>query len=141
MKTRIAIAAIVMMMAIQIGAAREPAKRFPTLEKKIEYAKKNWIAALQTENEGVIESVMRIVSKFKLQHPAVDVKELKEAFDIISLTNPSGAVRYKAYIASSICTDPEWYAQEQRVLTAVEENFFRVASTRLHQKLISGYSF
>ena len=77
----------------------------------------------------------------KLQVPSTDVTELREELDELSVTHPSATVRYKAYIASSICADPEWYAQENSVVTADQNQFFIGATQRLHQKLFGLNSF
>ncbi|MBI2427818.1 MAG: hypothetical protein HYV29_03315 [Ignavibacteriales bacterium] len=140
MKTRTAIAVIVMMIAVQYGTAGEPAKRFATAEKKIEFAKKNLMNGLKSGNTGVIESALRLTAQMKMQYPATDVSDLLRAIDQISVEHPSGTTRYKAYIVSSICLEPEWYSQAQDVITANEENFFRTASAQLNKKLFSNNS-
>ena len=140
MKTRIAIAVIAMMIALQCGTAGEPAKRFATTEQKIEFAKKNIMNGLRSENAGVMESAMRLTAVMKMRYPATDVSDLVVVIGEIAAKHPSGTTRYKAYIASSICSEPDWYAKEQNVTTATDEDFFRAASARLNQKLFSNNS-
>lgn len=137
MKTRIAMITVVVIAALQLGTAGEPAKKYATTEQKIAYATKNFMIALKTGNVGVMESAMRVAAQMKLKYPEANVTGLKSLFDELCITHQSPSVRYKAYIASNICSDPEWYAQELRLLTANEETFFQAASDRLHQKLFS----
>lgn len=141
MKTRFTIAAIAFIAVIHFSTAQETAKKFTTMEQKIEFAKKNIKNGLLSDNDGVLESAMRLTAQIKLRYPATDVKELAAILDKISVSHPSGRVRYKAYIASNICSDPQWYNEDVRVAKATEEDFFRVASERLQQKLYSVNSY
>lgn len=140
MKTRIAIAVIAMMIAAQCGTAEEPAKRFATTEKKIEFAKKNLMYGLRSENAGMMESALRLTAVMKMRYPATDVSDLVAVIGEIAAKHPSETTRYKAYIASSICLEPDWYAKEQNVTAATDEDFFRAASARLNQKLFGNNS-
>jgi hypothetical protein len=141
MNTRLTIAAIAMIAVIHFTAAQETTRKFSTTEEKIAFAKKNIRNGLLSDNAGVLESAMRLTAQMKLKYPATDVKELAALLDKISVSHSSGRVRYKAYIASNICNDPQWYAEDHRVTTATEEDFFRIASERLQQKLYSINSY
>lgn len=140
MKTRTALTVATILITLQWTVAGEPAKQFATTEKKIEFAKKNLMNGLRSENEGVMESALRLTAQMKMQYPATDVSDLVSVIDEIAVEHRSGTIRYKAYIASSICLEPEWYSQEEKVTAASEENFFRAASARLNQKLFSNNS-
>ncbi len=141
MKTRTIIIAVIMTAALHFGTAGEPIKKFATMKAKIEYAKKNWHMALKSGNQGLVESVLRSVAQFKMHNPLVEVTEFQEAFEKISFTHSSGIVRYEAYIAANICSDPIWYAQEKRVINAAHEEFFRAASERMQEKLLGVETF
>ncbi len=141
MKTRITIAFIAMVIAVQCGTAGEPAKRFATTEQKIEFAKINLMNGLKSGNAGVMESAMRLTAQLKMRYPATDVSDLVNVIGEVAAKHPSGTTRYKAYIASSVCSEPGWYAKEPNVDSATEEDFFRAASARLNQKLFSNNSF
>lgn len=137
MKTRIAIVAVALLIAVQAGFSKTPTKRFPTLESKVEYAKKNMNIALHMGNAGVIESALRMTAQIKMKFQDTDVSDLKEMINEMAINHPSAAIRYKAYIASEICSDPQWYALDQNVVTADQEHFFPAAAKRLQQKLLS----
>lgn len=136
MKTRIA-AAFIVLAAVQIGMAAEPGTKLFTTERKIELARKNLKVGLQSDNIGVLESAMRVTAQLKMRFPAAEVPELVGLLDEITVNHPSGIIRYQAYIASSVCADPEWYSKEQSVTSANDEDFFRAASKRLQQKYFS----
>ncbi|MEI7906181.1 MAG: hypothetical protein WCI84_02370 [Bacteroidota bacterium] len=137
MKTRIALVAVIVMMAIQFTASQGTAKRFDTEEKKIIFATKNLLNAFRTANTGVIESALRITAQMKMRYPAADVSELTTVMSKVWQNHPSGTTRYKAYLAISVCENPEWYSNEKNLLTANEENFFHAASARMQEQLLS----
>ncbi len=87
---------------------------------------------------GLFNSVRALAASLvALAHTRLELlgTELQEELDELSVTHPSATVRYKAYIASCICSDPEWFAQESSVVTADEDQFFISAAHRLQQKL------
>jgi len=140
MKTKIAVLLLAVLFTASFVYSETPQKRFATMEQKVEAAKKNLMVALHSENKGLVEAAVRMIARIKLRIPSTDVTRLQAELDEISITHPSPAVRYKAYIASNICSDPEWYAQETRIVGADENQFFIIAANRLHQKLF-GASF
>ena len=137
MKTRTAMMVVIAVMAVQFAAAGEPAKKFTTEEKKIAFATENLLSGLHSQVSGVIESAMRVTAQMKMRYPQADVLKLVEAVNDIRQDHPSGSMRYKAYLALSICENPDWFKQEPRLATANEEDFYRAASVRLQEKLLS----
>lgn len=127
--------AIAVMIAIQFGAAGEKGKKFATEGEKIAYTTKNLIKGLNSSNPGVVEASIRLTAQMKMRYPEADVTMLQDVLNAISTKHKSGCVRYQAYIASNICSDPAWFANDESVVTADQENFFRAASNRLQQRL------
>lgn len=140
MKTRIAMIAAVMMMAIQFVSAGENEKKSAASEQKIAYATKNLLIALKIDNPGVIESAIRVTAQMKMQNRSADVTELMKALDKVRWTNPSGALRYKAYIGMTICSNPEIFGDEMRDANGNDENFFRNASLKMQEQFLSSNS-
>lgn len=134
-RTRITILATVAFVTLNFAYNQEQQKRFSTFEQRLESAKQNVLRGLQSENTGLIESCIKMAAKIKLKAPSLDVGKLHETLDELSITHPSATVRYKAYIASTICDDPEWYAQDKNIVAADDEQFFIHAARRLQQKL------
>lgn len=137
MKTRTLVIAAAILIAVQYGDAGENGKKFNTNNEKIAYATKNLMKGLNSTNAGVVESSIRMTAQMKMKYPAADVTTLQEVLNAIATTHKSGSVRYKAYIASNICSDPTWFSNEQSIADADQENFFRAASQRLHQRLLT----
>ncbi|MHB1049308.1 MAG: hypothetical protein ACYC09_04435 [Bacteroidota bacterium] len=136
MKTRtIAMVAIAVMIAVQFGAAGEKGKKFATADEKVTFATKNLIKGLNSANPGVVEASIRLTAQMKMRYPEANVTVLQDILNAISTNHKSGCVRYQAYIASNICSDPAWFTNDESVVSADQENFFRAASNRLQQRL------
>lgn len=141
MKTRFTTTALAILISTVFGFAGEPTKKHSTMEQKVEFAKKNLSKAITSNNEGLVESGIKMIAKMKLRVPEANTEELQEQLDELSVEHPSATVRYKAYIASSICADPEWFAQSISVVNADEDEFFIKAGTRLQQKLFGAIAY
>lgn len=137
MKTRTALITVLVLIALQFTFTQESVKKFDTEDKKIAFAKKNLLASIQSSNTGVVESALRITAQLKMQYPAQDVSEIVEVMDELWLNHQNGRVRYKAYIAKSICETPEWYAHNGSLSELFDDNFFSVASDRMKEQLLS----
>lgn len=137
MRTRIVMMTAIAMMAIQFNAAQTPTKKFTTEEQKIAFATKNLLAGLRSSNPGVMQSVMRISAQMKMQYPSADISDVVNGMNEVLKQHPSGAMRYKAYLAISICENPNWFVHDIGVVTTDDEGFFKAASTRLQKQLLS----
>ncbi len=129
--------AVVVLLVLFHTAAAQPAPRFSTEEKKITYMIKNLSNGLVSGNDGVIASSLHMASVLALKYPGTPTAELKKLIDGIRQTHPSGTVRYKAYIASTVCENPEWFAADERLNTAEEPAFFRAASEKIREHYLS----
>lgn len=127
--------AIAVMIAVQFGTAGEKGKKFATADEKVAFATKNLMKGLNSNNPGVVEASIRLTAQMKMIYPEANVAMLQDVLNAISTNHKSGCVRYQAYIASNICSDPAWFANDENVVTADQENFFRAASNRLQQRL------
>jgi len=137
MKTRITTMAAIAVMAIQLTLAGEPVKKFATEDQTIAFVTKNLMNGLHSTNIGLIESAMKMTAQMKMRYPGADVSQLVNVLNKLVQNHPSGITRYKAYIALSICENPEWYSKEKSIVTANEENFFRAASEHMQEYLLS----
>jgi hypothetical protein len=133
MKTRLTIIALALITAASFGFSKEPAKKFATIEQRIKLGTMNYAVGLESDNDGLVESCIKMIAKMKLQVPTADVTDLQETLDEMSVSHPSPTVRYKAYIASSICSDPAWFTQMQDADN--DSEFFIHAANRLQEKL------
>lgn len=137
MKTRILIMSIVTFAFAASMVAQDSVKKFPTNEVRIAFAKKNIIMGLRSDNAGLIEASMILISKIKMSFPETNVAEIRTVIDSLALASPSGTLRYKAYLASNICADPEWFAIDNALYTLETDWFFASASRLLGQKMLA----
>jgi hypothetical protein len=140
MKTRIAMIAVVILIAIQFGFAGEIAKKYDTNEKKIAYATNNLMVALKSDNLGLIEGAIRVTAQMKMQYPSADVTELINAMENVRWSNSSGSLRYKAYIGITICSNPELFGDDVRDEKTNNEDFFRNASLKMQEQFLRSNS-
>lgn len=137
MKQYFVTAAAVILIAVQFTAAQIPQERATPNNKQITMAAKNLLNGLRSGNTGVIESCMRLTAQMRMRFPEADVNPLVEVIYGIRERYPSGATRYKAHIALSICENPGWFVTRPEVTGANEETFYRAASVRLQEQLLS----
>lgn len=136
MKTRIATIAIVIIMMMQFTTAQN-SKKIISQEKKIEFITKNLLVGLHSTNPGVVQSAIRVTAQMKMRYPSANMSKLMTALNSIWRNNPSGAMRYKAYIAMSICEKPEWYGYVDNETPSNEDSFFITTSAQMREHLLS----
>lgn len=137
MRTRIAMITVAAVMALQFTFAQEGAKKFNSEDKKIAFASANLLSALQSTNQGVIESALQITARMKMQHPAANISKLVTVMNTIWKNHPNGVIRYKAYLAMSICDNPEWFSTISTLDNKENEQFFYSVSNIMREHLLS----
>ncbi len=137
MRTRIAMITVAAVIALQFIFAQEGAKKFDTENKKIAFAAANLLSALQSTNPGVIESALQISAQMKMQYPSANVSKLVTVMNTIWKNHPNGVIRYKAYLAMSICDNPEWFSTISTLDKNENEKFFYSVSNVMREHLLS----
>ena len=135
MKTRIVLVAVLILSVITSAVSQRTVKTFASKEVRLEAAKNNVMVGLRSENNGVVEAAIMFTAKLKMIEPESDISKLQSALDHISISHPSPAIRYKASIASHICSDPNWFMYNNRLVTSETDQFFPIAAERLQQKM------
>lgn len=136
MKARFIIAMALCLAAVHTASAGDSLK-YDTTAKKVAFAVKNLTMALRSDNAGLVESALLLSAKMKMRYPEADVTPLVTAMERIRMTHTDGVMRYKAFVAASICTNPEWFRTDAGVNGAPDESFFRTASTAMRDRLLS----
>jgi hypothetical protein len=77
-----------------------------------------------------------IVAKMKMTYPSVHIPHLVSVVENLAAGHPSASLRYKAYLVSSICADPSWFALEQSLKTSGTDLFYINAAQRLQYKML-----
>ncbi len=98
---------------------------------------KNYIAGLQSDNRGVVESTLMIVSKMKIDHPDWNMTAFEKEVKNMIVSKNNTANRYKLYLTSYILENPS--AMKNVNFNDCEEcdQFFLIAATKINQDLAS----
>ena len=98
---------------------------------------KSYLACLQSENEGVVESSIAQSIWMKLSLPAARFEHAKAVLGSLSVNGRTPAIRYKAYLAGLVFDQPGMFAQEQGRTFETNEQLFTALSERLNALLLT----
>lgn len=73
---------------------------------KLALAMKNYRMGLESENEGLVESSLYYAVCLRLKFPEMDLHELERSIDHLVSRGTTQAIRYKAYLASTVYASP-----------------------------------
>jgi hypothetical protein len=100
---------------------------------------RNFRACLDSQNDGVVESAIAHIIRMKMYLKSEDFTDLKSAIDWLSVAGRTPAIRYKAYLASLVLDNPNWFKDECCKEYSGAEEMFTTLAKRLQQTLI-GYA-
>ncbi len=123
---------------LQVQAAEPESRSYPS-ETALTNAVKNYQACLSSENNGVLESGIAQVIRFRILYPGRDMTVLHRTIDDLTITGSTPEVRYMAYLAGAVFDNPGLIADGQRVKDLGNEHLFALIADRLQETLI-GYS-
>ena len=141
MITRITIIVIVTMVFAVSLFTQDSLKKCPISEARIASVNKNILMGLRSGNKGVIEASLILIAKIKMFFPLTNIAEIRTVIDSLAITSSSDTLRYKAYLTSNICTDPEWFSTEKSMNTLELDQFYKTAAQRLQNKMLGMNSF
>ena len=95
----------------------------------------NLKAALRSENLGLKESAIMRVAEIKMPYPGSNIAETKSVVDSLAIHANVPSIRYKAYLASNVCDNPEWFAK--KVYVKSDDEFFESVDSQLHERILS----
>jgi len=146
---RYAVYAVALMMAAAASAASAQEKaggkrgvfsgRSSYQQADLARVERNYLACLQSQNDGVVESAIAQVAHAKLYCPDECFAHLKEALSRMAVTGRTPAIRYKAYLAMLVFDHPAIFVKEQQAEFDTPEQLFSAIGARLQQSLI-GYN-
>ncbi len=73
---------------------------------QIEYAKKSYLACLESSNEGIVQSAIGIVLQWRLISPQEDLSVCERKINDLAVNGKSPAIRFKASLASLVMDNP-----------------------------------
>jgi hypothetical protein len=137
-KKQMILAAMMLIAATNLSQAQF---FFPSLGKispaQKESLEKNFTADLTSWNVGLVESALAIVTMVKLDLPAEKLPVVKETVEGLVTSGSTPGIRFKAYLASAVFTDPTMFKQESSHTYNNPDEFFNALAGRLSHSLLS----
>jgi hypothetical protein len=93
--------------------------------------------SLNSENNGLVESTLSIVTMMKLDLPSDDFPKIKERIDNLAVTGTTPVVRYKAYLAGAVFANPAMFKGESAHRYNNPDAFFSALAERMNKTLLS----
>lgn len=110
---------------------------FAQTEKAIENAPANYLKALKSDNDGVVESALFHSMKYKLYYPEQNTAKLERETEKLVENGNSDAIRYKAFLANE-------FMQNNTLMNKIEKadykdagEFFKMLGKELNEHLIA----
>ena len=134
MTAMLAIAAYTGVIAQSLSAV-DASSKSRVYDCKADHGLMNLLVALRSENQGLAESALMRVAEVKMFFPGSDIATTKNVIDSLSVHANVLSVRYKAYLASNVCDNPEWFAKKGNIKSDGE--FFDSVEAQLHERILS----
>ncbi len=93
---------------------------------------------LESRNEGVIVSALAHISRLQLYFPERRFPDIEMLVSRLSLDGPSPEIRYRAYLTSTLMTNPALFADECRMDFRTPDELFGALAQKM-QKSMLGY--
>jgi hypothetical protein len=97
----------------------------------------NYAADLASQNKGLVESALAIVSMVKLDLPLEKLPMVKEKIEDLIVSGETPVIRYKAYLAGAVFADPAMFRQESSHTYENTDDFFNALAGKLSHTLLS----
>ena len=98
---------------------------------------KNYAYTLSFTNDGLIESALAVVTMVKLDLPADEFSEIKDKIDRLATKGETPVIRYKAYLAEAVFTNPAMFKEEAERQYSDSDAFFTALAGRMTKTLLS----
>jgi hypothetical protein len=136
MKTAKALTILLAVAVVTMGAsARDFNSKY---DSHSDSGKVNYMMALKSGNEGLMESALMHLMVLKIRAPQSDMMEAESTVNSLLVNSPEASTRYKASLALQVFADPRWFAEYVKGASDDVEGFYRNISVRLQQKYFAG---
>jgi hypothetical protein len=91
----------------------------------------NYYNALNSDNQGLLESAIERVVKLKMYSPGMDYAQIQEKLNELMDNGPTDVIKYKSFIAVLYIENPArftWISatQDSSKITTIDEIFARI---------------
>lgn len=113
---------------------------YADVSKIVKQAPANYLIALRSENQAVVESAIFYSVKFKLFYEDQDCETLRNELRDLSINGKSESIRLKAFLASYFLNSPELLAKIEKVNYKDSNAFFQMLADTLQEKILADRS-
>jgi hypothetical protein len=110
-------------------------QKYSSIEK--ERVDKSYAYSLRLSNDGLVESALAVVTMIKLDLPADEFSRIKNEIDFLALYGTTPVIRYKAYLAEAVFTNPEMFKDETVRQYSDPNAFFNALAQRMSKTLLT----
>jgi hypothetical protein len=98
----------------------------------------NYHVALNSANDGIVESAIANLAYIRIGLPQMDLGESRAAIAEIAESGRTPVARYKAYLATLVFENPESYVNALKTESTVSDRFFSGVAAEV-QKTFLGH--
>ena len=110
------------------------------VSKSVKQAPANYLVALRSENQAVVESAIFYSVKFKLFYEDQDCEALGNELKELSINGKSETIRLKAFLAGYFLNNPELLTKIEKVNYKDSNLFFQMLANTLQEKILADRS-
>ena len=137
-KKQLVLAAIMMVVLAGFSQAQT---FYPVLQKYTavdkERVDKSLAYSLTFTNTGLVESALAVVTMMKLDLPADEFPKIKDEIEDLTTDGTTPVIRYKAYLAEAVFTNPSMFKEETMRQYSDPDEFFSALAVRMTKTLLS----
>ena len=120
-------------------ALHTPAQAGTLTEKAIEKAEKNYLACLNSGNEGVVTTAIAEVVRLRLALPNRPMESIGHRLAELTVNGETAAIRYRAYLAGAALENPRLIPAAVAASASGNDDLFALIAARLQATLL-GYA-
>ena len=104
---------------------------------RMQHARKNFVASLNNDNDGVVESSIAHVVHMRIALPHNDMPEIERTLDELTTDGHSPVIRYKAYLATLVFSDPMGFRSVMSTDYESGDAFFSAIASQLQKTMLT----
>ncbi len=105
-------------------------------EEYTQKAIKNYAMALNSANDGVVESVIAHLTFLRIDLPQLDLKKIEATLINLAETGRTPVIRYKAYLANIVFESPASFVKSLNTEATNSDLFFSDIASQVQKTLL-----
>jgi hypothetical protein len=110
---------------------------FAQTEKTVQNAPANYIKALKSDNDGMVESALFHAMKYKLYYPDQNTSDLERQIERLVDNGDSETIRYKAFLANEFIQNDVLMNKIEKADYKDAGEFFKMLGKELNEHLFA----